>query len=120
MRFFTVSSLAWSSSTISRLDLLLVLPMIDADADCFWMAEDAASVVGAISSGGRTEVRCFFFGGVFWTSSSTLLLLLEEVELAEDSPVVMMIVLASIVARGVLGGEGVKIQRERRPQRAQT
>ena len=86
--------------------------MIDADADCFWMAEDAASAVGAISSGGRTEVRCFFFGGVFWTSSSTLLLLLlllEEVELAEDSPVVMMIVLASIVARGVLGGEGVKI-----------
>lgn len=88
-----------------------MLPMIDADADCFWMAEDAASAVGAISSGGRTEVRCFFFGGVFWTSSSTLLLLLllEEVELAEDSPVVMMIVLASIVARGVLGGEGVKI-----------
>ncbi len=47
---------------MSRLDLLLVLPMMDADADCFWMADDAASAVGAISSGGGTEVRCFFFG----------------------------------------------------------
>ena len=73
---------------MSRLDLLLVLPMMDADADCFWIAECAASAVGAISSGGGT-VRCFLLFGCAWTSSS-LLLPLEEVELASDSSVMMV------------------------------
>lgn len=82
---------------MSRLDLLLVLPMMDADADCFWMADDAASAVGAISSGGGTEVRCFFFGCCCcWTSScSSSSLLLEEVELASDSSVMVSVMINS-------------------------
>ena len=85
---------------MSRLDLLLVFPMMDADADCFWIAAFAASAVGAISSGGGI-VRCFLFGCVL--TSSSLLLPLEEVELASDS--------SSAMVKGVIrmfdGGEEV-------------
>lgn len=78
---------------MSRLDLLLVLPMMDADADCFWMADDAASAVGAISSGGGTEVRCFFFGCCWTSSCSSSSLLLEEVELASESSVMVSVMI---------------------------
>lgn len=84
---------------MSLLDLLLVLPMMDPDAACFWIAECAASDVGAISSGGGS-VRCFLFG-CDWTSSS---LSLEEVEQASDSSVMVFVVFCGVFAGGFFCG----------------
>lgn len=58
-----------------------LLPTMEAEWTWFWIETLAASAVGAISSGGGTDVRCFFFG---WTGSLDCLLL-DELELDSDS-----------------------------------
>jgi len=75
---------------MSRLDLDLVLPVrMEVELVAFWMEEEAASAVGAISRGaGMGSVRCFFLGWDWGISSSSSLL--EEEALASDSSLDMM------------------------------
>jgi len=75
---------------MSRLDLDLVLPVRrEVELVDFWMEEDAASAVGAISRGaGMGEVRCFFLGWEDGISASSSLL--EEEALASDSSLDMV------------------------------
>lgn len=77
---------------MSRFDLDLVLPVrMEVECVWFWMEEDAASAVGAISRGAGMllgAVRCFFLGWDCETSASSSLL--EEDALASDSSLDMV------------------------------